>query len=69
MIEGFESRHFCHHRCGHGAAPAWQDKLRVVWQEPKHPLLLEAPCESTHRIRMEAGFLRPVGGRVVGKED
>ena len=67
--EGFESGHFCHHCCGHGAAPAWRDKLRVVWQEPKHPLLLEAPRESTHRLWMEAGFLRPVGGRVVGKED
>ena len=61
VIEGFESSHFCHHRCGHGAAPAWRDKLRVVWQEPTHPLLLQAPCESTHRIWMEAGFPPPGG--------
>ena len=41
----------------------------MVRHEPKPPLLLEAPRESTHRIRMEAGFLSPVGGRVVGTED
>ena len=41
----------------------------MVRHEPKPPLLLEAPREAMHRIRMEAGFLSPVGGRVVGTED
>ena len=69
MIEGFEAGHFCNHLCGHGSAPAGRDKRRVLRQEPKHPVLLEVPRESTPRIRMEVGVLSPVGGRVVGKED
>jgi hypothetical protein len=68
-IEGFEAGHFCHHLGGPRSAPAWRDKLRVVRQEPKHPLWLAASRESTHRIRMAVCFLSPVGGRVVGTED
>jgi hypothetical protein len=41
----------------------------MVRQEPKHPVFLEAPRQSPDRIWMEMGFLSPVRGCVVGKED
>lgn len=69
VIERFESGHFCDHLCGHVSAPAGGDHLRLVRQEPEHALLLEAPRESTHRLRVEMRFLSPVGGSGVGKED
>ena len=69
VTERFESGHFCDHLFGHVSAPAGGDHLRLVRQEPEHALLLEAPRESTHRIRVEVRFLGPLGGSGVCKED
>jgi hypothetical protein len=69
VVETFELLVFLHHCLRNSAPAARRAEVEMAGQEAEHPLLLEAPFESTNRFGMAAGFLSSLGGSAVLKEN